>query len=85
MSPGPNHTNYVNPAFDREYDAAMAEADAEARNVHWRKCQEIIREDCPWIFTHYPKTYSLMRKRVGNYIPGAFPYGNERFYTVREK
>ena len=85
VSPGPNHTNYVNPAFDREYDAAMAEASAEARNVHWRKCQEMIREDCPWIFTHYPKTYSLMRKRVGNYIPGAFPYGNERFYTVNEK
>ena len=82
VSPGANHSNYVNPAFDREYDAAMAEPSAEARNVHWRKCQEIVREDCPWIFTHYPKTYSLMRKRVGNYIPGAFPYGNERYYQV---
>ena len=85
VSPGSNHSNYVNPAFDREYDAAMAAATAEERNGHWRKCQEIVREDCPWIFTHYPKTYSLMRQRVGNYIPGAFPYGNEQFYTVNEK
>jgi len=79
-SPGFNHSNYANPAFDREYEAAMASATAAERNGHWKKCQEIVREDCPWIFTHYPKAYSLVRKRVGNYIPGAFPYGNEQFY-----
>ena len=85
VSPGVNRSNYVNPAFDREYDAAMACATAEERNVHWRRCQEIVREDCPWVFTHYPKSYSLVRKRVRNYIPGAFPYGNEIFYEVGEE
>ena len=85
VSPGANHSNYVNPAFDREYDAAMATDDVEKRNGHWRRCQEIVREDCPWIFTHYPKSYSLVRHRVGNYVPGAFPYGNEQFYKVNGK
>ena len=85
VSPGANHVNYVNPAFDREYDAAMACGDAAERNVHWAKCQEIIREDCPWIFTHYPKSHSLVRRRVGNYIPGAFPYGGEQYYEVRDE
>lgn len=84
VSPGANHSNYRNPSFDREYDAAMAAENAATRNVHWKKCQEIVREDCPWIFTHYPKSYSLVRRRVGNYIPGAFPYGNEQFYKVNE-
>jgi len=82
VSPGANHTNYVNPAYDREYDEAMAAVTAEERNRHWAKCQEIVREDCPWVFTHFPKTYSLVRRRVGNYIPGAFPYGNEQYYKV---
>ncbi len=82
VSPGANHSNYVNPEFDREYDAAMASADVAERNAHWAKCQEIVREDCPWIFTHCPKSYSLVRSRVGNYVPGAFPYGNERYYEV---
>ena len=81
-SPGANHANYANPEFDRAYEEAMACADAEARNALWRRCQEIVREDCPWVFVHYPKSYSLVRRRVGNYIPGAFPYGNERFYRV---
>ena len=84
VSPGPNHSNYENPEFDREYDAAMATSDVAERNAHWRRCQEIIREDCPWVFTHYPKSYSLVRRRVGNYLPGAFPYGNERYYKVAE-
>jgi len=85
VSPGANHSNYVNPAFDREYAAAMGSLTEKERNAHWRVCQEIVREDCPWIFTHYPKAYSLVRKRVGNYIPGAFPYGNEQYYEVREE
>ena len=82
VSPGANHSNYENPEFDHEYDAAMACADAASRNVHWRRCQEIVREDCPWIFTHYPKLHSLVHRRVGNYLPGAFPYGNEAYFTV---
>ena len=82
VSPGANRTNYTNPEYDREYDAAMACVSEAERNRHWARCQEIIREDCPWVFTHYPKTYSLVRRRVGNYIPGAFPYGNEQFYRV---
>ena len=82
VSPGANHCNFANPEFDREYDAAMAAPTAAERNVHWARCQEIVREDCPWIFTHCPKSYSLLRARVGNYVPGAFPYGNETYYEV---
>ena len=84
VSPGSNHSNYENPEFDREYDAAMACATAEERDVHWRRCQEIVREDCPWVFTHYPRSYALVRRRVGNFIPSAFPYGNEVHYEVNE-
>ena len=83
-SPGPNHSNYSNPEFDREYDAALNAADEESRNEHWRRCQEIVREDCPWIFTHFNKSHSLMRSRVGGYVPSSFPYGQERYYTAKE-
>ena len=85
VSPGANHTNYINPAYDREYDAAMASVTEAERNRHWARCQEIVREDCPWVFTHFPKTYSLVRRRVGNYIPGAFPYGNEQYYRMKNE
>lgn len=84
VSPGANHSLYVNPAFDAEYDAAMASESEAAREEHWRRCQEILREDCPWIYTHYPRTNSLLRNRVKGFVPGDFPYGQERWLQVAE-
>ena len=81
-SPGPNHVAYVNPAYDREYDAALDAADAAERNRHWAKCQEILQEDCPWVFTQVNKAYSLVRPTVQNYVPTDFPYGVEKYYRA---
>ncbi len=77
-SPGANHGNYRNPAFDRAYDEAMAASSQTARNAAWRRAQEIVREDCPWIFLHFPKAYSLARDSVQGYKPSDFPYCTEK-------
>ena len=82
VSPGPNHAFYSNPEFDREYDAALDAKTAEERNAHWARCQEIVQEDCPWVFTHVNKSYSLVRPTVKNYVPSDFPYGHEQYYEV---
>lgn len=84
-SPGPNHSRYNNPEYDAEYEKAMAASTQEERIVHWHRCQEIVREDCPWIFTHITKNYTLASPRVGNYKPSDFPYGHERHYKVLKK
>ena len=82
VNPGPNHANYGNPAFDRAYEAALEAKTAAERNLHWAKCQEIVQEDCPWVFTHVNKAYSLVRSTVGNYVPSDFPYGHEKHYRA---
>ena len=84
VAPGPNRACYSNPEYDREFDAAMAAATAAERNVRWARCQEIVREDCPWIFTHFTKANTLVHRRVGNYVPSVFPYGQEKFLTCQE-
>ncbi len=84
FSPGPNHSHYANSAYDAAYDAAMASLTREERNRHWRTCQELLREDCPWICTHVTKTYSLVQGRVKNYISSDFPYGCERHLRTTE-
>lgn len=73
-SPGVNHSNYENAAYDAAYRAG-----------DYRLCQEILREDCPWIFTHYRKDSTLTGPRVGNYIPSDFPYGIESFFKYRKE
>ncbi len=80
LAPGPNRAAYVSAAFDRAYEAALAAPTTDERNAHWAKCQEIVREDCPWIFSHYNRAYSLTRPNVGNYVPTDFPYGVEQYY-----
>ena len=84
-SPGPNHSDYESEAFDREYDLALESATEKERNIHWRRCQEILREDCPWVFTHFNKSNMLVRPTVGNYVPSVFPYGAEEHFTVMER
>lgn len=84
-SPGPNHSMYDNPEYDAEYDKAMAASTKEARIFHWHRCQEILREDCPWIYTHITRNFTLVSPRVKNYIPGDFPYGYEKYYRIRKQ
>ena len=83
VSPGANHSNYVNPEFDRLYDAAMAAKTPDARDELWKKAQEIIREDCPWIFLNFPKAHALAWNRLRNYIPTDFPYGTEKYLWLQ--
>ena len=78
-SPGANHGNYRNPEFDKCYDEAMAAATPEARQAAWTRAQEIVREDCPWIFLYFPKAYSIIWDHVGNYRLTDFPYGTEKY------
>ena len=72
VSPGANHSMYINPEFDKAFDS-----------MDWKRAQEIVREDCPWIFLHSPKTYSLIWNRVENYIPTDFTYGIEKYLRIR--
>ena len=85
VSPGANHGNYRNPEVDRLYNEAMEAKTAEARTAAWRRIQEIVREDCPWIFMHVPKLYSMAWQHVGNYIPTDFPYGSEKHLFEKDK
>ncbi len=78
-APGANHGNYRNPEFDKCYDEAMATTNPEVRRAAWMRAQEIVREDCPWIFLSYPKAYTITWDHVGNYHLTDFPYGTEKY------
>ena len=78
-SPGPNRCNYSNPEFDRLFEQAVAEGDESRRLALYAELDAILRDDCPWIFLHYPRNYSLLRSRILNYVPHDFPYGMEKY------
>lgn len=79
LPPGPNHTAYSNPAFDEIYDKALLARTPAEREALWLAAQEIIREDCPWVFLYHPKRFSLVSPQLENYLPGDFSYGMEKY------
>ena len=82
-APGPNRCCYSNPVFDRIYEKAMSEVSEEKRNLYWIEAQEIVREECPWVFLHVQKTCSLTREGMEGYKAGDFPYGSEKHFRAR--
>ena len=83
LSPGPNRANYSNPDFDRLYEAACAATAEAERNRYWAQAQALIREDCPWIFLHFQKAYSLCHSNVLNFRPSDFPFGTEKYLRTK--
>jgi ABC-type transport system substrate-binding protein len=61
----------------------MSEISERKRNEYWIKAQEIIREDCPWVFLHVQKNCSLTREGLEGYKAGDFPYGSERHFRMK--
>ena len=81
-SPGPNHSNYATPEFDRLYEQAREMQDGPARTELYRKMADLVVEDCPWIFTSNPLSYGLQHHWLGNYKYHDFPYGMVKYYRI---
>lgn len=81
-SPGPNHSNYVNPEFDKLYDQIRTMPDSPERTAIYQQMAHIIEEDCPWIFMHHPVSYGLHNAWLRAYKPHDFPYGMSKYRTV---
>ena len=77
-SPGQNRSNYSNPEYDELYERAEIETDPAGRVELIRRMQEIVREDCPWVFVHFGCVHSLVGPGVENYIPHDYSYGMEK-------
>jgi ABC-type transport system substrate-binding protein len=82
QSPGPNHSNYVNPEFDSLYERARVMLDSPERTALYEEMSRIVLEDCPWILTHYRLSYSLNYGWLKNFKHHDFPYLNAKFYRI---
>jgi len=82
ISPGPNHTNYSNPEFDRLYDEASTMQDTPERTALYMKMADLVTEDAVWITLTYPLAFGLHQPWLKNYKPHDFPYPNIKYYKT---
>jgi oligopeptide transport system substrate-binding protein len=81
-SPGPNHSNYSNPEFDKLYDKIRTMQDTPERTAIYQQMSDIVIEDAPWIFLTHPLSFGLFQPWFLNFKPHDFPYPNAKFYKV---
>lgn len=82
QSPGPNHSNYRNPEFDRLYEKVRVMQDCPERTALYLEMAEITREDCPWVFQFQSMGFALVHGWLENYEPHDFPYGMSVYRNI---
>jgi ABC-type transport system substrate-binding protein len=78
---GGNGVRYSNPEADRLMDAARAEPNPDNRIALYQKVEDIVREDCPWVFLYHRRSYIMVQPWILGYRP-AIMYNAERFTDV---
>ncbi len=76
-SPGSNRTNFRNSDYDRLYEELSATADPETRARLMDRMVGIILEECPWIFAHHSRFYTMMSRNISNFKSSPFEYSPE--------
>lgn len=82
VAPGPNASNYMNPAYDRLYEQMAAMAPSPARNEIIRKAEEIAFNDGIWSMMYYPVVYSMNHAWLKNYRPDSQISGEAKYYDI---
>ncbi|HET9663865.1 MAG TPA: ABC transporter substrate-binding protein [Burkholderiales bacterium] len=66
---GENASNYVNPEFDRLFERMKNMYNSHERQQLIDRMIEILRHDAPWVWSLYPKDYTLHHAWIYNRKP----------------
>lgn len=58
-APGSNSANYANPEYDALYEKSLLLAPGPERTALYREMQQIVVDDCVWIFRYAREQWSL--------------------------
>lgn len=81
-SPGPNHSNYVNPVFDKLYEQMRVMLPGPEKDRLCEKMADIVIEDCPWIYMYQPMDFAVVHDWLKNYSLHDFPYTMVKYRRV---
>jgi oligopeptide transport system substrate-binding protein len=82
VSPGPNASNYMNPAFDKLYNQMAGMSPSPQRNAIIKQAEEIAFQDGVWGMLFYPVAYSMNHGWVKNYRPNSQIFGELKYLDI---
>ncbi|RKZ21963.1 hypothetical protein DRQ18_03535 [bacterium] len=79
-----NRSFYSNPEVDRLIEGGMREINPVKRREIYRRAEEIIVEDAPWVFLYHSVDFYLVSPKIHGFVP--HPINFEKFeYVWRER
>jgi oligopeptide transport system substrate-binding protein len=79
---GENASNYENPEFDRLFERMKNMANGAERQQLIDRMMEILRRDAPWVWSFYPKDYSLHHAWLHNRKPNKMANNNLKYQRL---
>jgi len=80
MGVASNRAFYLNPEVQELIDKALLTYDEEERTEYYKKAQEIIHEDAPWVFLAHSTQNVVFRANVKGFSLN--PTSRKFFYPV---
>lgn len=81
-SPGANSSNYNNPAFNKEFEAAAKMQNSSERTALYEKLNQFLANEAVGIFTVHTQSYILQQKWVKNYHDSDFIYDFHQYINI---
>ncbi|MET7880021.1 ABC transporter substrate-binding protein [Micromonospora profundi] len=63
-----NYSNYSNPEIEQIYEKSHTTVDTAARNALWKRVQEILAADVPWVVICQPNFNLPVRESVAGWV-----------------
>lgn len=79
---GQNASNYVNPEFDRLFERMKHMANTPERQAIIDRMVEIARHDAPWVWSMFPKDYTLHHAWVHNRKPNQMANNSLKYQRI---
>ena len=73
-APGSNNGSYVDPGYDKAYEAMRLMGNGPERLDHVRTMNRLIHEDVPLLFIYETLHFTVFQKRVRNFKNGLIPF-----------
>ncbi len=77
---GSNYAKFCNKEFDDLVVTAVQKTDPAERTALYKKAQQVVKDQAPWLTIAHSKTYFPVRKEVKGYVVS--PFGIHNFYSV---
>jgi ABC-type transport system substrate-binding protein len=82
---GENASNYANPEFDRLFERMKAMYNSPERQAVIDRMVEIVRHDAPWVWSLFPKDYTLHHAWVHNRKPNQLANNGLKYQRIDPK